>query len=198
MTLDLQSFWNLVGRSITEPAEVAREVIATEWRRDTLWTALALVAILNVILLALMQMLSPVPAALEQQGVVLSPFTYTILVGAFLVIFVFAIKGAGGMLGGQGTLDATLVLMVWFQVVSLVLEAAQVVLVLISPFLGGLFGMVSLGVLLWCIVNFIDVLHGFQNKGKAVGTLLLALIGTAMGAALVLMFVGVNVPGGTQ
>lgn len=197
MTFDFQSFLTLVGRSITEPAAVARDVMATQWRRDTLWTALALVAVLNVILIAVMQIVSPLPDALEQQGVVLSPFTYVMLVGAFLVLFVFAVKGAGRMLGGQGSFDATLVLMVWFQVVSLVLEAAQVLLVLISPFLGGLFGMVSLGVLLWCIVNFIDVLHGFENRGKAVGTLLLALVGTAMGAGLILAFLGVGAPGGT-
>lgn len=197
MTFDLQSLLNALGRTLTDPAAVAREIVQMNWDRGVLWTALALVAVLNVILLALMQLLSPVPDVLEQQGIVISPFTYTVMVVAFLVLFVFTIQGFGQMLRGTGSFQATLTLMLWFQVVSLALEAVQVVLVLISPFLSGLFGMVSLGVLLWCIVNFIDVLHGFQNKGKAIATLLLALVGMAMGAGLILAFVGVGIPGGT-
>ena len=197
MTFDFQTMLRAVGRSLSEPAEIAGEIVAMKWDRGTLWTALALVTVLNVLLLALLQMISPVPDALEQQGIILSPFTYTLLVGAFLVLFVITIQGFGRMLGGQGSFDATLTLMVWFQVISLSLETVQFVLVLVSPLLGGLFGMVSLGILLWCIMNFIDVLHGFQNKGKALAVLVMALIGTAMGAGVILAIAGVQVPGGT-
>ncbi|MBE0412888.1 YIP1 family protein [Yoonia sp.] len=197
MAFNFQNLLNMVGRSVAEPAVVAREVLATQWDRSALWSALALVTVLNVLLLATMQMLSPVPDALEQQGIMLTPFTYTILVGSFLVLFVISIQAFGRMLGGQGSFDATLTLMVWFQVISLVFEAVQVLLVLVSPFLGGLFGMASLVVLFWCMLNFINVLHGFESRGKALFTLVLALIGTAIGAAMILAVVGVNVPGGT-
>lgn len=197
MTFDFQNLLRAVGRSLSEPAEIAGEIVAMQWKREALWTALALVTVLNVLLLALLQMISPVPDALEQQGIVLSPFTYTLLVGAFLVLFVVTIQGFGRMLGGKGSFDATLTLMVWFQVISLSLETVQFVLVLVSPVLGGLFGMVSLGLLLWCIMNFIDVLHGFQHKGKALAVLVMSLIGTAMGAGVILAIAGVQVSGGT-
>lgn len=197
MRFDFESLLNLLRRSLSEPDSVARDLVALDLRRDVLWTALALVAVLNVLLMALLQIVSPVPDALEQQGIVLSPFTYTILVGAFLVVFVFSIQSVGRLLGGQGSFSATLVLMIWFQALSLALEVVQVFLVLISPAIGGIFGIVSLGVLLWCMVNFIKVLHGFENKGKAIGTLVLALISTAVGAGLILSIVGVSIPGGT-
>lgn len=197
MTFDFQNLLRAVIRSLSDPAEIAGEIVAMEWPREALWTALALVTVLNVLLLALLQMISPVPDALEQQGIVLSPFTYTLLVGAFLVLFVVTVQGFGRMLGGQGNFDATLTLMVWFQVISLSLEAVQFVLVLVSPVIGGLFGMVSLGLLLWCIMNFIDVLHGFKHKGKALAVLVMSLIGTAMGAGVILAITGVQLPGGT-
>jgi hypothetical protein len=57
--------------------------------------------------------------------------------------------------------------------------------------------MLSLGALIWCIVNFVNVLHGFQNLGKALAAIVLALIGTALCAGIVLAILGVGPAVGT-
>lgn len=197
MTLDFQSWMRAVWMSLIEPADIARQIGKMKFEARVMWMALGLTAILNVLLVSLLQIASPAPVMFQGQVIVLSPFAYTAVLGVFLVLFVYAIHYSGRFLEGQGTLPATLTMMVWFQAVSLTLEAGQFILVLLSPSMAAIFGMISLGALIWCIVNFVNVLHSFDSLGKAVLTLLIALIGTAFGSGLVLALLGVGAQGGT-
>jgi hypothetical protein len=45
-------------------------------------------------------------------------------------------------------------------------------------------------------MNFINVLHGFNNLGKALVAIFLALIGTALIAGIILAVLGVGPTGG--
>jgi len=196
MTFDFQTWLRAVWTSIMEPSDSARKVIAMNIPRDALWMGLALVAVVNVILVVLLQMISPAPVAFQEQAISLSPFGFVAIIGIFLVLFVFGVFYAGKIMGGEGTLHGALAIIVWFQSISLTLEAVQVVLVLISPAIGSIFGLLSLGALIWCFVNFINVLHGFKNLGKAMVAIVLALIGTALISGIVLAVLGVGPTGG--
>ncbi len=196
MTFDFQTWMRAVWTSIMEPSDSARKVIDMNIPRDALWMGLALVAVVNVILVVLLQMISPAPVAFQEQGFALSPFGFVAIIGVFLALFVFGVLYAGKIMGGQGSLQGTLAIIVWFQSISLTLEAIQVVLVLISPAIGSIFGLLSLGALIWCFVNFINVLHGFKNLGKAMVAIVLALIGTALISGIVLAVLGVGPTGG--
>ena len=195
MTITFQSWMQAVWASIMEPSDSARKVIAMGVPKQALWTALALVAVLNVVLLSFLQLVSPPPEGLAEGGFVLSPFSYAVIIAVFLVLFVLGTQAVGRFFGGTGTPEATLAIIVWFQAVSLTLEAFQVVLVLISPVIGSLFGLVSLGVLLWVFVNFVNVLHAFDNLAKAIITIILALLLTALGAGLLLASLGIGPTG---
>ena len=175
---------------------MARKAIDLNLPREALWTSLALIAVVNVILLALLQMLSPAPIAFQEQAFSLSPFAYTAIIGVFLTMLVLAIFYTGQMMGGSGTLAGTLVIIVWFQSISLTLEGVQLILVLISPAIASIFGMLSLGALVWCFINFVNVLHGYENLGKSAITVVLALIGTAVCAGIILAILGVGPVGG--
>ena len=196
MTVDFQTWMRAVWTSIVEPSDSARKVLAKDIPAQALWIGLALVAVLNVILVALLQMLSPAPLAMQEQAFALSPFGFLAIIGIFFVLFVYGIFYAGRMIGGVGTLTGSLAIVVWFQSVSLTLEAIQFVLVLISPAIGSIFGLLTLGALIWCFMNFINVLHGFNNLGKALGAIFLALIGTALIAGIILAVLGVGPTGG--
>lgn len=163
--------------------------------REALWTGLALVAVLNVLLLSVLQLISPVPMAFENQVFVLSPFAYVAIIGAFLTMLVLGVHYAGRLMGGVGTLAGALTIVVWFQSISLTLEAIQLVLVIISPAIASLFGMLSLGAMIWCLVNFINVLHGFSNLGKAAAAIVLALIGAAVCTGILLSIFGLGPTG---
>ncbi|KQI72604.1 hypothetical protein AN191_06205 [Loktanella sp. 5RATIMAR09] len=196
MTVDFQTWMRAVWTSIVEPSQSARKALAMDIPVQALWTGLALVAVLNVILVALLQLISPMPQAMQEQGFALSPFGFIAIIGIFFVLFVYGIFYAGRMIGGQGTLQATLTIVVWFQAVSLTLEGIQFALVLISPAIGSIFGLLTLGALIWCFVNFINVLHEFDNLGKALGAIVLALIGTALISGIILAVLGVGPAGG--
>ena len=192
MTIDFQTWMRAVWSSIMEPSKMAEKAIGLDLPREALWISLALVAVLNVVLLALLQMLSPAPISFEEQAFTLSPFAYAAIIGVFLVFLVAATYYTGKVMGGVGSFTATLTIIVWFQSVSLTLECIQLVLVLISPAIASIFGMLSLGALIWCIVNFVNVLHGFENLAKALTTIVLALIGTALSAGIILAILGVG------
>ena len=196
MTVTFQSWMQAVWASIMEPTDTARRVIGMNVPTQALWTGLALVAVMNVILLALLQLFSPAPVAFEESAFALSPFAYVAIIGVFLVLFVLGTQYVGQFFGGAGSLAATLAIIVWFQSVSLTLEGVQLVLVLISPAIGSLFGLLSLGVLVWVFVNFINVLHGYDSYAKSILTIILSLMLTAFGAGLFLAILGIGPAGG--
>ncbi|MEO1641184.1 MAG: YIP1 family protein [Pseudomonadota bacterium] len=196
MTVDFQTWMRIVWDSIMEPSDAARKVIAANVSRDTLWTAMALIIVLNVLLVALLQFVAQVPMPIEGESAGLSPFSYTAIFGIFLVLLVFGVHYSGQAIGGVGTTAGSLAVIVWFQAISLTLEAIQVVIVLISPAIASLFGMISLGALIWCFVNFVNVLHGFDNIGKSILVIVLALISTAICSGIILMMFGITTPGG--
>ncbi len=197
MTIDFQTWMRTVWMSVTEPAEMAGKVLTMRFPREALWTALALVAVLNVLLLGVLQIVSPETAEAQERIITLSPFSYLAIIGAFLTFLVFMLVHAGRMMGGIGTIEGTLTLLVWFQALSLTLEAVQIFLVLISPAVAAIFGLVSMGAILWVFVNLVNVLHGFANLGKAIVVIVLALIGTALGTGLIIGMLGITPPGGT-
>lgn len=198
MNITFQSWMQAVWMSLIEPAEMAARVLGMRFSREAMWLALALVAVLNVILLAVVQIVSPAPLIMQEQMIALSPFAYAAIIGSFLTFLVFMLVHAGRMVGGTGTLDGALMLIVWFQAISLTLETIQVGLLMISPGVAALFGMISLGAIIWVFVHFINVLHGFANFGKAIAVIVLALIATALGTGVVMGMLGISAPvGGT-
>lgn len=196
MTVDFQTWMRAVWTSIMEPSDMARKVVAVDVPRSALWTGLALVAVVNVILITVLQMLTPAPVAFQEQVFAMQPFSYAAIIGIFLVMFVYGTFYVGQMLGGSGTLGGTLAIIVWFQSVSLTLEVIQVLLVLISPAIASLFGLLSLGALVWCFVNFVNVLHGFENLGKAIAAVVLALLATGLAAGILMALLGIGPSGG--
>ena len=196
MTISLRSWMRGGGTSVTQRADMASVVLAMRFPRDALWTALALVAVLNVLLLGVLQFVSPETAATQDQIITVSPFGYLAIIGAFLTFMVFMLVHAGRMMGGDGTIEGTLTLLVWFQAVSLTLEGIQVLLVLVSPPIAAIFGLMSLGAIIWVFVNLVNVLHGLANLGKAIVVIFLALIGTVLGTGLVMGMMGITPPGG--
>lgn len=196
MTFDAKDWFRAVGRTVLEPTQMGRAVLSTRFDMSFLWTALALVAVLNVLFVAVVQIISPVPIAIREGQVALSPFALTVVIGVSFVLLVYTVHLVGRWMGGQGDLHQTLTVMVWFYSVNLTLELGQIVLLLLSPALASIYNLVVAGSLIWCIINLINVLHGFENIGKAIVTLILSLVGMAIGGGLVLAVLGIT-PGGT-
>lgn len=193
MTLDAPHFLALVWRSVTDPVPVAQGIRDMRWDRNVLWTGFALVAVLSAILQGVLQLMIPAEA---EQNWMPPALIYGALMYGFLALNAWLTYVIGKAMGGTGSFDETLTLMVWFQLISLTLSGAQFLLMLVMPLLAVVFALASFMMLLRCMVHFIDVLHRFDSLPKAFGTAFMALIGAVAAGLPFYSLLGLNLPGG--
>ncbi len=193
---DLRELLPLFGATITEPEAAARAVLGLRIGSQALWLALCLASVLAVLTAALLEVLIPTPPELAAQAIHISPFAYAIIVMAMLMATAFALHWTGTSLGGAGRLEDSIAAVVWLQFLLILLQLGQAVLALMSPILGGLAALASLVIMLWSLINFVDVVHDFESRAKAAGVVLVALVGVAIGLGLILAMIGAGAAAG--
>lgn len=178
----------LARTSLRAPRDAADRIMTLGLPRDVLWTALALVAVVNTFLVLLAVNMSTPP--LELPGYFQRPIALFLLITGMTVIYVHAIYWAGLMLGGKGSLNDVLALVIWFQVLRAVAQVAVVVLSLAVPVLGL---MLSLAILIWgawIILNFIAAAMHLPSVAHALGVLIVSAVGLVIGLGLLLALIG--------
>ena len=179
--------------TIRTPREVARRLIDLQLPRDALWTALALVVVLNAALYSLSNMMAPPPDDLAVP--IVAPVPFALFLAAGLVGTIYALWYVGRTLGGEGSLGDVMVLLVWLQALRLVVQAALLVLVPLSPVLSSLVVLAAAVIGFWILLNFIDVAHGYRSLLKSLGALALSVLAMALGLTfLVTLFGGALAP----
>lgn len=179
--------------TLRNPAEAARLLLALRIGRTHLWPAIALVAILNTLTMALPP--GPVLAMpVGEQMVSFSPFAFVLIVGAALVMMVFGVDLAGRMLGGTGSFEGALLLVVWLEGIVIALALIRMPFEALLPEWAPALQWAVLLLELWVLANFINVLHGFGSLGLSALAILVVIIGTILGAstiaALILLLAG--------
>ncbi|MFP4274875.1 MAG: YIP1 family protein [Paracoccaceae bacterium] len=178
----------LALETIRAPRSAAAQLIGLGLPRELLWTALALVVILNALIFTLTNMVSPPPA--EMPMVVMEPLPFALLLGAALVASIFALFWVGRGLGGQARLDDLMVLLIWLQSLRVALQLALLVLMPVVPALASLIVLAASILGIWILVNFVDVAQGFDSLLKSLGVLILSTLGMAIALSLVLSLFG--------
>jgi hypothetical protein len=179
-----------LGLTVRAPALAAQRLLSLGLPRPVLFELLILVTAVSVLIVGL----SPAPMILADASsgeagrlVVLPPLVYAVLLCASLLMMSAGLKVAGTALGGRGGFDASLTLVIWVEVVATMFRVVQMGLMLLVPPLAGLVSVIGLVVLIWTLLHFIKVLHGFPGLGRALGTLLIAVAGISFGIAVILM-----------
>jgi len=191
MQADLRAMIGLALRSLLLPADVARRIVTLDLSRAVLWQALLLVTIAGVLVSALTQ--GPIlNLPLGTATVEVAPFSYAMILGGSLVMLVFALYFTGQMLGGTAQFTAVLTLVIWLEAIAVLIRLMQGVILLVLPQLGGVVALAGLVVLLWCLLNFVAVMHGFDSLWRAALTLLLAVIGITLGLTVILTMIRVT------
>jgi len=181
----------LIGRTLRDPAGVARGLEPLQFDRVTLWSFLLLVSIVSVLVLIGSTALFPV----ESPMMSITPFALAIILFSSLVMLVFAIYWTGRMMGGQGRFPATILLVGWWQIMALVIQIAQTVTLLLIPPVGAFVSLAGLAWLVFGLLHFINVLHGFDNLFKALATVVVGIIGVSFGLSILLALIGVTLQG---
>lgn len=179
---------DLVILSVTKPAEAARRILAYPVPREALWTALFLAAVLNAFFYQASRFLmpgpSPFPGALESPGI------YMGLVAAGLIITIFSIQMVGRLMGGLGSLEDVMKLLIWLQFLRVIAQIATLFLALTMPMLAALVVLAASIIGLYIMVNFIDQAHRFGSLGKSIGVLILSGFALAFFVSILLTFFG--------
>lgn len=192
MTLTPASLLARVLETLRAPADSAERLLGDPIPREALWTALALVAVLSVLLVGTL-------AALTGAEMVapfgLQPGLYAVLLCGNLIVFAIALHYVGHFMGGAGTFDGALTVVIWLQFVLFCLQVVHAFFALVAPLLGGLFALVATVLVLWVLANFANVLHRFNSLGKAAVMIVLAFLGIGLGLSMILSLIGVTAPG---
>jgi hypothetical protein len=193
MTPLSQSLIELAKTSLTDPRQAARQLMALDLSRDTLWSAALLVSILSALVThASLLGGGPIPAVL---AFATSPFMLTVFMAANLVIVIFSLFWTGRALGGQGTLPGFIALMTWLQVMMVLFELAQMLVGLLLGPVSALLGLVAMGWWVWATVIFTTEGHRFEHWARALTTIALALAGVVAGLSIFLSLIGAGVLG---
>lgn len=188
-------FTDLAQDTLRDPRKAAAQIIALQLPRDVLWTALALVAIFNTVLLHFLSGLSA--GALQLPSYFDAPLTLFMLLTGVLVVYIHALYWTGLAIGGQGALMDVLALFVWFNILRAVAQSAVVVLTLAIPSMGLLLSVVVAVWGLWIILNFIAAALNLPTVGHGLAVMIIAALGAIVGLGILLSMIGLGGQGAT-
>lgn len=178
----------LILQSFTEPRKVAEYLVTLEIDRRSLWLLLGLVSVLSALVLSAVSAATPAPEGV--QIVSLSPWMAAVFVGFVMIAMVFSLFYVGRWLGGSGSLDSTILIISWHQGITVAFQLLQLVIVLISPVLGAFANFAGIIFLFYVLLQFIDVLHGYQSLLKSFGAFALAIFSMVVVLTFLLPILG--------
>ena len=182
----------MVQFSVQSPKQGAQMVLDAKPAREILWLMLALVVALSVILAQLMTYMVPVP---NDNGTLMpfqsSPVMFALIMWGLLVLMVFCTHYIGAMFGGTGEFDDSLTIVIWLQTILLVIQAAQLVIALVSPSISGIIGLLFGLFSIWIFINFVAVVHAFQSLTYVFIGLILSVFGVVFGLSMLFVFISI-------
>ncbi len=196
--------WNLPGLlsalryTLQSPRDAIRRLIDSDPPMQARWIALLLVAIASTFLMLLSLALVPMdevpPALLWALG---APLGLAAIHAAMLLVSVQLLYRLGRFRNGRGSFADSLTVLVWFQIIMLAVQAAQLALQVALPLLAFPAYLAGMVLFFWLLTNFVAELHGFASLTMTFFGILVALVVLVLllgfGLALVLA-VAVGVP----
>lgn len=181
---------DLVTESFLRPRLAARRVLALGLPEPVLVQAAVVVSCVGVVLGYLALRLSPDAADLVTAAILGSPLTGAAIQLAIMAVITILTLGIGRLFGGKGTLAGALVLVVWLNGITVLIQGAQVVALLLFPPLAAVIAFLTVIWMVWAYANSVAELHGFQNPAIVLGVVVLTAIVLFMVTAMMLMLLG--------
>lgn len=195
MMPNLGTLLGMAWISVRDPRRAARWVMSFDLPRTARWQALLLVVILSAIFAQLAVTLFLRAEAVVFGGLLLNPWTTSIIQMTILVIAVFAIYWIGHAVGGTGRFGDAILLVAWLQFCMICLQLAQTAAMLILPPLASMIGIAGFVLFFWLLTHFVAELHGFTSLGQVFVMIVVSLLALVFGLSLILTLIGITVPG---
>ena len=192
MALDFRTLVIAARDTVQQPRAGARAVIDMGLPITIGGLALALMAVASAVLAALMYAAFPIPpdptapqiAMLDQ--VMANPLQLALVQLILLAVGAFLIFRIGRGFGGAGNLADAVALLAWLEFILLLLQAVQVLAMLVSPPMSQAIGLFGFVIFLWLLSNFTAELHRFTSVFTTFLGIIASVIALAFAAAVVI------------
>lgn len=189
MNLSPPTLLRAVRDTLVDPKAAAHSVMGLRLSVAQGLMALALTAVLATLLTALMQaFMGPIDDQ-AMQDLFNRPFILALSQFALMIMGAALMWRVGQMFGGKGSFAQSLSLVAWLEVVLILLQVAEVVVLLVLPILALPVGFASVFAFFYLLTNFTAALNGFTSLTKT----FFAILGTALAvlvlASIALMFI---------
>ncbi|MFC4668429.1 YIP1 family protein [Seohaeicola nanhaiensis] len=183
----------LALQSVTDPAAAARVLLGLRLPRSVLWQGLVLMAVLQAVIYALSDLAfaEPNPMRLLFGG----PLQFFMIALLGMVLFVYVLRMAGRLFGGQGELDDVLAVMVWLNALRAAAQVAMLVLSLTVPMVAMVLMLVVTFFGLYISMHFINEALRLNSLLRSFFVLLVASLAIGIALSILLSLVGTPMPG---
>ena len=190
--MKLNDLPGLAIETLRDPRGTAARLIALDLDLPTIWTALALGAVLNAMIFSVNIMLFP--TTFPMQGLFSNPILYAVAMAGGMVISMHLQNWVGVMMGGQVSMADLTVVLVWLQYLRVAAQALLLLMTILVPALALMAMMVVAFYSIWLMLTFLDVAHRFESLGKAALLLVFTVVGIIMGLSFLSALIGVPGP----
>jgi hypothetical protein len=189
---------DLLRLTVTDPRAAMGALLRFDLPRGAALQMLILGAVLSAMSTWLAMVVQPFPDAAVMALVLGYPAAFAVSSVMVAMLLSVSLYRVGLALGGKGDLTGAILLIGWLQVMMVVLQMAEIVVVLALPaVIGVIASVLALGLVIWIAVSMTAALHRFAGAGVAVATLIGAFVLTFLGLALFAMLLASLSGGGT-
>ncbi|WBU64651.1 YIP1 family protein [Paracoccus aerodenitrificans] len=153
----------LARNSLQNPPLALRQLQSLDLPVPARWMALALAVALSSILAVFAVRLMPAPMEAGLDAAMGQPLKIAFMQMIWMSLMAWLMATVGRGFGGRGSFADAVLVVAWLELLLCVVQAAQVLLMLIFPLVASLLGFAGLFIYLWLSVQFIKALHGFRS-----------------------------------
>jgi len=175
--------------TLRNPREAGEYILSLRLPAQALWIGLSLISVMTSLVFSGLMRVGPLPQ--DQFGEIISgspaysaPLLFALMQWGRAILTVFVFFWVGRMMGGRGPLEDVLAVLTWLQAVTFVIMLGLLVGGLVLPFLTSLMILAAFVWWLWAVTTLLNVAHGFDSPMRAVGVLILSLLGVTIGLSL--------------
>ncbi len=193
------SLLKLLELTARRPREAMARVKDMRLAASTAWQIFALVLVIELIFAHVLGlMMGPVEMPQDNAlapALALSPMLLGAVQGCLLILMVFGIHWVGRAFGGSGRLEDAILLMALLQFALIVLQAVEILLILVFPPLAAGVMLFNVFVFFYLLTSMTTELHGFTKPPLVFLGILLTGLGAIFALSILLAIIGVTIPG---
>jgi len=190
---------DLLRMTVSDPRAAMAALLGLGVSRSAAVQMLILGAVLSAMSTWAAMVVQPFPDPVVTALVLGNPAIFAVSSVLVALLLAFSLFRVGAALGGLGDLTGAMLLTGWLQVMMVVLQLAEIVVVLTLPgVIAALVSVLALGLVIWIAVSMTATLHRFARMGAAVATLVGAFVLTIVGLVVCAMVLAGLAGGGAD